>query len=61
MSTYTTTWQCKKCGAVVSTQQENAGFWRGYGMPNSGPCPAGDSHEWHELVAGKWSTNHNDD
>ena len=55
MSTYSTTWQCSKCGAVVSTQQEGAGFIRGYGRPNSGPCPAGDSHDWHELVQGKWS------
>ena len=26
MSTYSTTWQCRKCGAVVNTRQRNAGF-----------------------------------
>ena len=61
MSTYRTTWQCKKCGAVVSTEQIKAGFIRGYGQPNSGPCPMGGSHEWNELVSGKWSPDRNDD
>jgi len=61
MSTYTTTWQCSKCGAVVPTQQREAGFIRGYGTPNSGPCPSGGSHEWHELVQGQWSKDKSDD
>ena len=62
MSTYSTTWQCCKCGAVVSTQQEGAGFWRGYGSGQlrSGPCPAGDSHDWRELVEGKWTRDPDD-
>lgn len=57
MSTYSTSWQCRKCGAVVHTRQEGAGFWRGYGSSQlkSGPCPAGGDHEWNELTNGTWS------
>jgi hypothetical protein len=61
MSTYVTTWQCRKCGAVIPTRQKNAGFIMGYGRPNSGPCPAGDSHEWHQIVEGKYIPDDRDD
>ena len=56
MSTYITTWQCVKCGAIVKTRQPNAGFWCGYGTRQlaDGPCPAGGDHDWHELTRGKW-------
>lgn len=56
MSTYVTTWQCSKCGAVVRTVQENAGFVNGYGSGKlkSGPCPAGGDHDWNELTKGEW-------
>jgi len=56
MGTYRTTWQCSKCGAVVNTVQEDAGFCRGYGSGQlqDGPCPKGGSHEWHELTHGTW-------
>lgn len=56
MSTYKTTWQCAKCGVVVSTVQKDAGFWLGYGRGQlaDGPCPRGDSHDWHELTRGEW-------
>lgn len=56
MSTYSTTWQCLKCGAVVHTRQKDAGFLYGYGSSQlqSGPCPAGGDHEWNELTHGTW-------
>ncbi len=56
MSTYSTTWQCRKCGAIVHTRQKSAGFLYGYGSSQlqSGPCPAGGDHEWHELTQGTW-------
>lgn len=56
MSTYITTWQCRKCGATVRTTQTHAGFWRGYGTRQlaEGPCPGGGDHDWHELVKGVW-------
>lgn len=56
MSTYITTWQCVKCGAIVTTKQPNAGFWHGYGIRQlaDGPCPKGGDHDWHELTQGKW-------
>lgn len=52
MGTYVATWQCVKCGAQVSTRQEDAGFWRGHGESQlaSGPCPRGGDHEWHKLI-----------
>lgn len=56
MSTYITTWQCRKCGAIVRTVQPKAGFIRGYGSSQlkSGPCPGGGDHEWNELTEGQW-------
>ena len=56
MSTYITTWQCVKCGATVKTVQPKAGPIRGYGTGQlqSGPCPAGGDHDWHELTIGQW-------
>ena len=56
MATYKTTFQCAKCGAIVPTIQHGAGFLRGYGSGQlqDGPCPAGGSHDWHELTKGEW-------
>jgi hypothetical protein len=63
MSTYKTTYQCTKCGAIVPTVQPHAGFWRGYGSGQlkDGPCPAGGSHDWHELTEGKWVPDDDED
>lgn len=62
MSTYITTWQCRKCGAVVRTVQRNAGFLQGYGTRQlqPGPCPGGGDHDWHELTKGQWLPDDND-
>ncbi len=56
MSTYVTTWQCYNCRAIVRTVQKDAGFVNGYGSGQlkSGPCPCGDSHDWHEITEGEW-------
>jgi hypothetical protein len=56
-NTYSTVYQCSKCSAVVPTSQPDAGFIRGYGTGQlkDGPCPAGGSHDWHELTQGKWT------
>lgn len=52
MSTYITSWQCVKCGAIVKTKQPKAAFLRGYGTRQlaDGPCPARGSHDQHELL-----------
>lgn len=57
MSTYRTTFQCRKCGIAIPTVQRNAGFLYGYGSSQlkSGPCPAGGDHEWNEVTNGTWS------
>ncbi len=62
MSTYITTQQCVKCGAIVRTKQPHAGFWRGYGSSQlqNGPCPRGGDHEWHELTQGKYIPDDDD-
>ncbi len=62
MSTYKTIYQCAKCGAQVPTVQPKAGFWRGYGTAQlqDGPCPAGGSHDWHELTKGQWLPDDDD-
>lgn len=59
MSTYSTTWQCSKCGAIVNTRQRSAGFLYGYGSSQlkSGPCPAGGDHNWNELTEGRWEND----
>lgn len=55
---YSTTWQCTKCGAMISTRQNQDGcFWTdtGRNQLNDGPCPAGGDHDWHEITKGIWS------
>ena len=61
MSTYITTWQCRKCGVVVRTSRPGAGCLQGYGSRQlqDESCPGGGSHDWYELFE-QWLPDDND-
>lgn len=54
MATLEVTRQCKKCGAIVHSVKQNAGFWNGYYTTRDSECPAGGYHEWVNITEEAW-------